>query len=366
MVISRYNKVFDQCKRIIITVGIVLVLIVVTIGSLDAQGKTNDLKAFLEENVGMSKREYGTIDTDVIVKKVDPAETKREMAVFGIVRIAVSKDFLLEQFRDITSFMQNKKIKQIGALSNPPGQADVAALDLPESDIKELKKCKMGSCKVKLPASAFDRLGEIDWSQGDSTERVRKLFREGVINYVERYRKNGNEVLVEYVDKEEPMSLNEGFSSLLNQAKYVYRSSPELNTFLKNSPHSAPPGINAFLFWSIEDFGQRPTTTITQAVIFEGTEADQGLIIALKQLYATHYFQARLQFIHLVDAPDVACGSGIYLMYLDRILFDADLGKVTRMLILKGLYSHIEDWLADIRDRLQDKYKTAKGREKIK
>jgi hypothetical protein len=50
-------------------------------------------------------------------------------------------------------------------------------------------------------------------------------------------------------------------------------------------------------------------------------------------------------------------------MYLDRILFDADLSKVTRMLISKGLYSHIEYWLAEIRDRLQDKYKTAKGRE---
>ena len=329
----------------------------VTTGSINAQEKTDDLQVFLQEHVGMSKRECSAIDTEVIVKQVDPAGTKREMAVFGIVRIGVSKDFFLEQFRDITNFLHNKKMKQIGALNNPPGQADVEALVLPASDIEELKKCKMGSCKVKLPVSAFDRLEEIDWSQGDSTERVRKFFREGVINYVNRYRKNGNGVLVEYVDKEEPMSLNEGFSSLLNQPKYVYRTSPELHNFLKNLPHLAPPGINDFLFWSIEDFGQRPTTTITQAVIFEGTEADQGVIIALKQLYATHYFQARLQFVHLVDAPETVQGSGIYFLYLDRILFDADLNKVTRMLISKGLYSHIEYWLADIRDRLQEKYK---------
>jgi hypothetical protein len=347
-------------------VGIVLVLVAATTGSTDAQRKTDDLQAFLQGHVGMSKREYGAIDKEVIVKQVDPAGTKREMAVFGIVRISVSKDFFLEEFRDISNFMHNKKMKQIGAFSNPPGQADVAALELPASDIEELKKCKKGSCKVKLPASAFDRLEEVDWSKGDFTERVRKLFREGVINYVDRYRKNGNGVLVEYVDKEEPMSLNEGFSSLLNQAKYVYRTSPELNTFLKNSPNSAPPGINDFLIWSIEDFGQRQTTTITQAVIFEGTKADQEVIIALKQLYATHYFQARLQFIHLVDAPGTNQGSGIYFMYLDRILFDADLNKVMRMLISKGLYSHIEYWLADIRDRLQEKYKNAKGRKKIK
>jgi hypothetical protein len=365
-VIIRHNKVSDRSLRIIIAVGIILVLIAVAAGSIGAQEKTDDLQAFLRERVGLSKREYGVIDKEVIIKQVDPAGTKREMAVFGIVRIAVSKDFFLEQFRDITNFMHNKKIKQIGAFSNPPGQADVAALELPASDIEELKKCKKGNCKVKLPASAFDRLEEIDWSQGDSTERVRKLFREGVINYVERYRKNGNGVLVEYVDKQEPMSLNEGFSSLLNQAEYVYSTSPGLHNFLKNSPHSAPPGITDFLFWSIEDFGQRPTTTIAQAVIFEGTETDQEVIIVLKQLYATHYFQARLQFIHLVDAPETNQDSGIYFMYLDRILFDADLNKVTRMLISKGLYSHIAYWLGDIRDRLQEKYKNAKGRKKIK
>ena len=346
--------------------GIILVLIALTTGSLDAQGKTNNLQAFLEENVGMSKREYGAIDTDVIVKKVDPADTKREMVVFGFVRIAVSKDFFLEQFHDITSFMQNKKIKQIGSFSNPPGQADVAPLKLPASDIEELKKCKMGSCKVKLPASAFDRLREIDWSHGDSTERVRMLFREGVINYVERYRENGNGMLVEYVDKEKPMSLNEGFNSLLSQTSYVYRSNSALYNYLKDSPRSIPPGIDDFLFWSVEDFGQRPTTTITQAVIFEGTEADRDVIIALKQLYATHYFQARLQFMHLVDAPETAQASGIYLMYLDRLLFDADLNKVTRMLISKGLYSHVEYWLAEIRNRLQVEYKNVKVGKKVK
>jgi hypothetical protein len=342
------------------------VLFAVTTGSIGAQERTNDLQTFLQDNVGMSAREYGAIDTKVVVKRIDPTGTKREMAVFGIVRISIPEDFFLQQFRDITNFMQNKKIKQIGTFSNPPGHADVATLKLPASDIEELEKCKMGSCKVKLSASAFERLGDIDWSQGDSTERVRKLFREGVINYVDRYNKRGNEVLVEYVDKEKPMSLHEGFNSLLSQATYVYRSNPELHTYLANSPQSTPPGINDFLFWTVEDFGQRPTTTITQAVIYEGTEADRGSIIALKQLYATHYFQARLQFIHLADAPDTAQGPEIYLMYLDRLLFDADLNKVFRTLISKGLYSHIEYWLAEIRNRLQDEYKKAMGEEKVK
>jgi hypothetical protein len=167
-----------------------------------------------------------------------------------------------------------------------------------------------------------------------------------------------------YADKEKPMSLQDGLNSLLRQASYVYRSNPELYSYLKDSPRSAPSGMDDFLYWSVEDFGQRPTTAVTQAVIYEGTKGNQDVIIALKQLYATHYFQARLQFMHLEDALSSSPNPGIYFMYVDRLLFDADLGTVTRLLISKGLHSHVQYWLAEIRDRLQDEYKNAKGKGK--
>ena len=286
------------------------------------------------------------------------------MAIFGIVRIAVPKDFFLTEFRDIKNFMHNKKVEQIGSFSNPPGQSDIATLQLPASDIKELEKCKRGSCKVKLPDWGFDRLQEINWSQGDSTDSVRKLFRKGVFEYVEGYLENGNEVLMVYADKAEPMSLRDGLNSLLRQASYVYRYNPELYSYLKDSTPSTPPGMDDFLYWSVEDFGQRPTTAVTQAVIYEGTGENQDVTIALKQLYATHYFQARLQFIHLTDASSTPQNPGIYFMYVDRLLFDADLGTVTRLLISKGLYSHVQYWLAEIRDRLQAEYNNAKSKGK--
>ena len=364
--ILRRSRSHNHCQGLTLILWAVLVMIVGTPGLAGAQGKTGDLKVFLEKTIGMSKGECVAIDKEVVVKQLDPEGTKREMAVFGIVRIAVPKELFLAKFRDIKNFMHNKKVKQIGSFSTPPGRGDVATLQLPPSDIKELEKCKIGSCKVKMPAWAFDRLQGIDWSQGDSMDSVRKLFREGVFDYVENYLENGNEVLMVYADKEEPMSLHAGFTSLLSQASYVYRSNTELYSYLKDSPRSAPTGMDDFLYWSVEDFGQRPTTAVTQAVIYQGTRGDQDVIIALKQLYATHYFHARLQFMNLEDASSTPHEPGIYLMYVDRLLFDADLGTVTRLLISKGLYSHVEYWLAEIRDSLQDEYKNIKGKGKIK
>ena len=364
--IFRGSRLLARCQGLTLMVWAVLVMIVGISALAGAQGETGDLKVFLEKNIGLSMGELGAIDKEVVVKQLDPEGTKREMAIFGIVRIAVPRDFFLAEFRDIKNFMHNKKVEQIGSFSTPPGQSDIATLQLPESDIKELEKCKKGSCKVKLPDWGFDRLEEINWSQGDPTDSVRKLFRKGVFEYVEGYLENGNEVLMVYADKEEPMSLRDGLNSLLRQASYVYRSNPVLYSCLKDSPPSAPPGMDDFLSWSVEDFGQRPTTAVTQAVIYEGTGENQDVIIALKQLYATHYFQARLQFIHLAYASPTLKDPGIYLMYVDRLLFDADLGTVTRLLISKGLHSHVQYWLAEVRDRLEDEYKKTKGKEKVK
>ena len=83
-----HDELSGKCKRIVTTVGIVLVLIAVTTGSIDAQEKTNGLQAFLVENVGMSEDECGAIDKTVIVKQIEAAEKKREMVVFGIFMVA--------------------------------------------------------------------------------------------------------------------------------------------------------------------------------------------------------------------------------------------------------------------------------------
>jgi hypothetical protein len=321
-----------------------------------------DLRTYLEKNLRFSKREIGAINTDVVVKQVYTAEKAREIAIAGIVRINIPEEFFVEQFRHIESFMQHDTLHQIGTFSKMPKPEDLVKFQLPPSDIEELAKCnKIGKCKVKLPASAFDRLREIDWSAGNATDRVTDLFRKGYVNYVRTYLENGNSALIVYADKKKPMSLAKGFDTLLAQAFYVYRYIPELHRYLEEFPYSAPPGVYDFLYWSVEDFGQRPTTTITQATIYERKkEANPGVMIALKQIYASHYFQARFQLMALVKASTGHKEPSIYLVYIDRLLFDENLNWVNSKLILKGVMSHVKSWFTSIRNSLQDKYRDKK------
>lgn len=343
-----------------------LITLVWTTDPACTQREMPDLTAYLEKNLGFSKQEISEIDTNVVVKQVYTSEKAREIALVGIVHITVPEDFFVTQFRHIESFMQNDKLKQIGTFSKPPKPDDLAAFQLPPGDLEEIAKCKIGNCKVKVPARIFDNLRGIDWSAGDAAERVTDIFRKGAANYLRSYLKNGNSSLMVYADKEKPLALAEGFNILLAQASYIYRYIPELHRYLEEFPRSAPSGVDDFLYWSVEDFGQRPTTTITHATIYKRADgANPGVTIALKQIYASHYFQARFQLMTLVDSSLGSKEPGIYLVYIDRLLFDENLNWASRKLISRTVTSHMKSWLTAIRNRLQGTYKNTKEKTRL-
>jgi hypothetical protein len=324
-------------------------------GQACAQKAPTDLQAFLERKIGLSKKDISKIDSDVMVKQVAMNEKSREIAVFAIVRMSVPQDVFVSQFRQIDRFMENDKLHQISILSTPPRNEDFSTLQLPESDFEEMARCRIGSCKVKLPAEALHRLQEIDWSAQHADDNAMELFRKGIANYVRAYIENGNSTLMVYADKESPITLTEGFESLISQEPSLYRSHPELISYLKDFSRPPPQGVEDFFFWSLEDFGQRPTFTITQATIYERRqEKNPTIMIALKQLYASHYFQARLQLIDLVTASTTREGPALYLLYLDRLRFDAGINKINQIVISKSLQSHVKSWLQLLRKNLQE------------
>ena len=321
-----------------------------------AQKMPSVLQQFLKNNIGLSQKDINKCNRDVVVTQVAMHDEPREIAVFAIVRMNVSQDVFISQFRQIDRFMKNDKLHQIGIFSNPPKTEDLSTLQLPESDFEEMARCRIGYCKVKFPAETLQRLQEIDWSAQDAADSAMELFLKMSVHYVRTYAEKGNASLMVYADKEKPMTLTEGFESLFSQGTYLYRAHPVFMNYLKDLPRPAPQGVEDFFFWSLEDFGQRPTFTINQAVIYEkGQEDNATHMIAVKQIYASHYFQARLQILDLVTAAPESKEPSFYLLYLDRLRFDMDVNTVKRVLISKGLRSHVTSWLGLLRNTLQNK-----------
>lgn len=316
-----------------------------------AQESPDDLHAFLKGRIGLSKKDISKIDSDVLVRQLAMNEKGREMAVFGIVRMSFPQDVFVSRFRQIDRFMMKDTVHQIGVLSNPPMGQDLLTLQLPQSDFQEMARCRIGNCKVKLPAEALDRLGTIDWSSPHAADSAMELFRMDIVQYLRSYIDNGSSSLMVYADKEKPIKLAAGIELLLPQGTYLYNNHPELMGHIKNFLQPPSPRIEDLFFWSLEDFGQRPTFTITQATIYrKEKEEDATVMIALKQIYASHYFHARLQFLDLVTVVEPGKDAARYLLYLDLLRFDAEINKLNQIVLAKSLQSHTKSWLLMLRN----------------
>ena len=88
-------------------------------------------------------------------------------------------------------------------------------------------------------------------------------------------------------------------------------------TYLQDYPKAKLASSREVLFWTLKDFGLKPTVTITHAVGYlpEGTE---DAVVAWKQVYASRYFNGGLSIT--TYAKD---GSAAYLVQLDRVRADS-------------------------------------------
>jgi hypothetical protein len=98
------------------------------------------------------------------------------------------------------------------------------------------------------------------------------------------------------------------------------------------------------------DIGFRPTLTVDHVVV-SGESADRGLpsAMALRTIYANHYLAGRLQLAGVIDGPTVFGVPGRFVLTVDQILFDDELGRIKRSLLGRGLRSKVADRLTGVR-----------------
>jgi hypothetical protein len=109
------------------------------------------------------------------------------------------------------------------------------------------------------------------------------------------YQKGGNSALGVYRDKEHPAGVAETFQALLHRLKSLPVYLPDLNRLLLEYPDVNPANAPSKFYWEKVNFGLKPTLRIVQQIIYRGgTPADPVHAVALKQLYASHYFQSAL------------------------------------------------------------------------
>jgi hypothetical protein len=263
-----------------------------------------------------------------VVKNLD-TPLRQELAVFGVVAIAIPAATFVDRFADIEKFEKGPGIELIGRFSNPPRLEDLAALTLPASDLAALARCHPGDCGLKLSTAAMTRFRTgVDWSSPKASLQAQQIAREMIHDLITAYQANGNAALGRYDDGSEPVAVGDEFRGVLANSHHLPVAVPELIAYLNSYPRGRPAGMHEFFYWSMVEFGLKPTVRVNHVIIYPLAAKPSGVshVIAIKQLYASHYFHTALELRFLVEDDRPPAGRGFYLLSIIRSRADGTTG----------------------------------------
>jgi hypothetical protein len=277
------------------------------LGAADPRAQPQPTAAFIDtllrQTLRFSKADLEAIDEGRAVIKSLDTEVRQELAHIGAVYVSVPAAQFIERFRDIERFERGPGIPQIGRFGDLPRINDLASLRLPADDIDALRRCRPGSCDMKLSAQAMKLFSsEVMWTSPDATRQATEVMREVILELVRRYQSVGDTGLGQY-DDGEPLSVAEQFGALLSNTELLPVPVPALLTYLEEYPRSRPAGAEDIFYWTVVEFGLKPTIRANHTVIYPLPDRPSGVAyaIATRQLYASHYFHTTLELRFLVE-----------------------------------------------------------------
>lgn len=281
------------------------------------------LTRFLEQSIGLDAAQLAAVERGEPVTKVLEARDRRDVALFGIITTPLAREAWAQGMRDFPASLSTPNRTRFGIFSNPATAGDVADVTINSRDVAEMKDCKPGNCVVKLPATDMQRIrAQMNWSAppADLQAQLAAYARRRLVEYVTDYRTRGDSAMAVYDDRGNlNVRSSEAFAAQLAESPYVYQNVPSLQEYLSTYPRgSLPGGAAEILYWSEDALPRlRPILSVTHLVVYTPPELPGLTLVAAKQIYANHYFEAALDLTAAVDR-----NPGIYLLVLRRYRFD--------------------------------------------
>jgi len=282
-----------------------------------------EFQKILQEKSNFEQADFSALQFSQPVVRLARVSDKREVAVSGVINIHAGADEFLKSYRDSMRRKSNAAILEIGSFSKEPALADLQDLTIDPGDIEDLKACVVGDCDVKLSASMIERFRrEIDWESPDYQLKVTNLFKQMLLEYVRDYVTRGEAALIQYNDKRDLVSLATGQRALAAASSYIN----DVLADQKSDLHLVEDAI----VWSKIKFGLKPVLAINHVTIYR-RDRDVGpqVLIASKQIYANHYFNASHALTAFVSVPGAAAAE--YLVYENRSLADGLEGPFSKI-----------------------------------
>jgi hypothetical protein len=315
---------------------------------------------FFKESIGLADDQIAAIQSGKPVTKVISSKTPSEIAVFGVIYINASPEEYLKAAQNVDALRKSANYLAVRRFSSPPKLSDLEGFALDEDDVKDLKECKPGNCELQLPAESIEAFkAQVNWSAPDVPAQVNSLAQKMALDALVRYQKDGNSALGSYYDKEHAVHVVEQFESLLHGSPSISQYLPDLDRYLTDYPRAQLANAENVFYWEKVKFGLKPTLRMNHMIIYRGSGPSGPLdSVAIKQLYASHYFQTALDLSVCAKDSNQPDNKGFYLITVKgsrQAGLTGPKGAVVRKNAISKIRSSLETSLTRIKGVLESK-----------
>jgi hypothetical protein len=305
---------------------------------------------------GLETPDLRRVADGLAVAKTLDATDPREVVVIGSIALPASREAVVRTLRDIL-FTQSRVVPQLGRFGATPSAADLQGLSIDESDLVDLQECTADRCKIYLPA---DVVKALDTARRGSSGHVREdllstLFKEFLVNRANGYLTRGKTALSPYAQRTGVNGPAADVESLLAASAPYLNLAPALSRHLRAFPERSP-DVEDALYWTKEQFGWKPMIRLTHFAIGPtAARREEPIVAASLQLYASHYIDASLGIVLLLDAGGP--GPGCHVIYVNRSRVKAAAGRfgsITRRVIESRARDGLRRFLETLKARAID------------
>jgi len=282
-----------------------------------ASGAPQAGDAYLRSTIGFTAGDVSRLRAGEPVATSPEGREGREIVTFGAVRVDRAPDEVLAYLGRSDALRQGPAVQQLGTLSSPPEPDDLASFTLHPKSVASLKDCRIGACGVQLPGWALARFAK-------GTDSVHDTARSVALEIAKAYLKGGHSALSAYDDRRPAVQPSDEYTRLLGSDQYLPAPLTALRHSLNGFPHRQARGVRDQFYWTVVDFGMKPTFRLNHMAIASGA-AGAALddpaghltgVVATMQLMATHYFSSTIEWYFVLRDPQDP--SRAYLYYLAR------------------------------------------------
>ena len=333
--------------------------VTLTVASHAAQPGSR-VERLVTETMGFPAGDVRRLERGSAVIRSLNTRAPQELAHVGVVYLEAPPEEFVARFQNIEEFERGPSVLQIGRFGTPPRIEDLRSLRLSADDFAELPKCRPGQCEMKLSAVAMERFRtEVDWSSAQAWRQADEVTRRMLLGMLLAYQAEGNPALGDYFDQRRPLPVAEQFRALLASRDALPAPVPLLFAYLDHYPRGLPDAAEEFFYWTMVDFGLKPTIRVNHVIIYPLSDrASTGVAFAIanKQLYASHYFHSTLELRFLVDRPVPSGGNGSALISIARSRSDGITGvrgSLIRPMVRRRSREALRGYLQHVRQEME-------------